>query len=60
MKRKICLFLKYFLVVFLEIVRYTILFIMILSFIFLGLWMAIFAGGTEIEKWMKRFIDKLT
>ena len=59
MKHKTRQLLKSFLVVFLQIVRYTILFIMILSFIFLGLWMAIFAGGTEIEKLLKRFIDKL-
>ena len=31
-----------------------------LSFIFLGLWMAIFGGGTEIEKLLKKFINKLT
>ena len=59
MQHKTRLFLKYFFVVFLQIIRYTILFIMMLSFIFLGLWMVIFSGGTEIEKWLKRFVDKL-
>lgn len=59
MKHKTRQLLKYFLLVFLQIIRYTLIFIMMLSFIFLGLWMAIFAGGTEIEKLIKRFIDKL-
>ena len=59
MQHKTRQLLKYFLVVFLQIIRYYVIFIIMLSFIFLGLWMAIFGGGTEIEKWMKRLIDKL-
>lgn len=59
MKPKTSQFLKYFFVVFLNIIRYTLLTIMMLSFVFLGLWMVIFSGGTEIEKLLKRFIDNL-
>jgi len=60
MKNKTLLFLKYFLIVFLNIIRYTLLTIIMLSFIFLGIWMVLFGGGTEIEKLLKKLIDKLT
>lgn len=60
MKHKTLLFLKYFLIVFLNIIRYILLTIMMLSFIFVGLWIVIFGGVTEIEKLLKKFIDKLT
>lgn len=60
MKHKTLLFLKYFLIVFLNIIRYILITIMMLSFIFLVLWMVLFGGGTEIEKLLKKLIDKLT